>query len=891
VATDAVARGVQRHEGSRRGMERSLFRYIWHHTWRDQVLLLVVTAASLPLIYVNLELPKRIVNDALGGKLGFPVSVFGFEFGQLEYLMVLSFALLALITVNGGIKYWLNVYRGVVGERMVRRLRYQLYEAMLRFPLPHFKKTSSGEIIPMVTAETDPIGGFIGESIASPAFQLGLLVTYMTFIFMQNFWLGLAAVALYPPQAWLIPKLQRKINQQAKRRIQTTREFSDRIGDVIGGVTEVRANDTMRYELADASSRLGTIYGIRVDIYKRKFFVKFLNNFLAQVTPFFFYAIGGYFVIQGQLTVGALVAVIAAYKDIIDPWKELLKWYETKEDVRVKYEQILTQFEPPGMLPETLIGGAPESLPRLEGPLVASGVRYDEDGIERVAALDFTIAPGEQVAVVGPGDCAKDDVARLLARLAHPSAGRLTVGALSLPDVHVAVTGSRIAYASRNAHVFSGTLFHNLVYGLKHRQVRPTTYDGEAARAEETRRRDALASGNTTDDINASWIDVDVTGVDDPQAHGLEVLRVVAMDEELFAFGLASRGAVPADLEALALEARARLRDRVRSPDLAPLVELFDRDRYLENATIAENLLFGAPIDPAFAPDRLAANHEVRKLLDDLGLTAELEAAGIDVARLMIELFANEPADSPLFAEYSFISPEDLDDFRALLRRLDDKGRASLPARSHEMLLSLTLKLSVARHRVGIPDASMQERLVAARHEFARRFADRGVVEFVEPSRYSASASIRDNILYGRPVYERAHAQERLTDLVRDVAREVGMEGALIRRGLDYDVGASGARLSYAQKQRLAIARALIKNPDLLVLDEPTSGLDPVLERRVVANVLAWARGRTVVWALGHPALAKGFDRVLLLEHGRVAEDGPFERLAREGRVLPRLLA
>ena len=111
---------------------------------------------------------------------------------------------------------------------------------------------------------------------------------------------GLAAIALYPPQAWLIPKLQRKINQQAKRRIQTTREFSDRIGDVIGGATEVRANDTMRYELADASSRLGTIYGIRVDIYKRKFFVKFLNNFLAQVTPFFFYAIGGYFVIEAR---------------------------------------------------------------------------------------------------------------------------------------------------------------------------------------------------------------------------------------------------------------------------------------------------------------------------------------------------------------------------------------------------------------------------------------------------------------------------------------------------------------------------------------------------------------------------------------------------------------
>jgi putative ABC transport system ATP-binding protein len=207
------------------------------------------------------------------------------------------------------------------------------------------------------------------------------------------------------------------------------------------------------------------------------------------------------------------------------------------------------------------------------------------------------------------------------------------------------------------------------------------------------------------------------------------------------------------------------------------------------------------------------------------------------------------------------------------------------------MLLSLPLKLVAARHRLGIPDASMQQRLVAARHELARRFADRGVIEFTDPGRFSPALTVRDNILFGRPAYEQARAPERLTELVREVARDVGMEAALIRRGLDFDVGASGARLSYSQKQRLAIARALIKNPDLLVLDEPTSGLDPALERKVVASVLEWARGRTVIWALGHPALGKHFDRVLVLAQGRLAEDGPFDRLAQEGHVLPKLLA
>jgi ABC-type multidrug transport system fused ATPase/permease subunit len=129
--------------------------------------------------------PKRIVNNAIGGK-NIPQTFLGFEVTQISYLMALSLLLLTLITVNGGIKYWLNVYRGVVGERTMRRMRHELYEKVLRFPLPQFKTMSGGEIIPMIVAETEPIGSFIGDSINLPVFQGGLLLTYLVFIFNQN---------------------------------------------------------------------------------------------------------------------------------------------------------------------------------------------------------------------------------------------------------------------------------------------------------------------------------------------------------------------------------------------------------------------------------------------------------------------------------------------------------------------------------------------------------------------------------------------------------------------------------------------------------------------------------------------------------------------------------
>ena len=89
------------------------------------------------------------------------------------------------------------------------------------------------------------------------------------------------------------------------------------------------------------------------------------------------------------------------------------------------------------------------------------------------------------------------------------------------------------------------------------------------------------------------------------------------------------------------------------------------------------------------------------------------------------------------------------------------------------------------------------------------------------------------------------------------------MNAELVRLGLEFEVGNGGSRLSYSQRQRLAIARAIMKNPDILVFNEPTSGLDPATESRVLGAVLDWAKGRTVVWALGRADLARAFDRVL----------------------------
>jgi hypothetical protein len=233
-----------------------------------------------------------------------------------------------------------------------------------------------------------------------------------------------------------------------------------------------------------------------------------------------------------------------------------------------------------------------------------------------------------------------------------PSGGRLVIAGMAFSDVHQAIPGRRIAYATQNAHIFSGTLAHNLYYGLKHQPVKPATYDEAAAHAHEARLREALAAGNSPHDLNADWIDYESAGVasaDELAEAALAVLRLVEMEDEVMRFGLASTSDPKADPDfaAMALEARRRMKERVQAESLASYVELFDRDAYQSNISVAENLVFGTPRHPSLQPVNLPSNPEVVALLRDVGLLDDFYAAGATVARLMVELFADVARRQP----------------------------------------------------------------------------------------------------------------------------------------------------------------------------------------------------------------------------------------------------
>ncbi len=848
-------------------MDRSLFAFIWRYSRAQQIKALLLTVVSFPFLYLSLDLPKTIVNKAINGEAG-THTLLGVEMGQISYLWALCGAFLALVFINGGFKYAINVYKGVLAERMLRRLRYMLVQRVLRFPLARFRTVSQGEIVAMVTAETEPLGGFFGDAFALPAFQGGILLTILVFMFVQDPVLGVAAIALYPLQAWLIPKMQRRVNLMNKERVRTVRKLSERLGETVQGVSDIHANNTSRYELADYANRMGIIFGIRFKIYKLKFFIKFLNNFLAQLTPFFFYAIGGYLVIQGDLSFGALVAILAAYKDLSAPWKEMLNWYQQLENARIKYEQVTEQFDAPGMMDEALMWSGDQDGAPLDGRLEATNVVLQEDEGERqvdgvTLAFDLT----DHVALTGPGGGGKSDLARLLARQVLPSAGRISVGGRDLATLPESVTGRDIAYVDQESYLRAGTLRDALLYGLKHV---PVAGDMEL---DSTDRREAEASGNSVDPIAADW--VGERGEDGVALNDrlVAVLRLVGLEDDVFAMGL--RQTVSADsageLGGCLLEARDRMVARLQEEGVGDLVERFHPDRFNRNASVADNLLFGMAVHEDFFPDNLPCQPVMRAVLDETGLDETFLDIGRRTAVLMIDLFQDLPPGHEFFERYGFFDAEQLPEYQRILNA-SRNGTDALSSGDRERLRALPFRLVPARHRLGLIEDALEERILSARRLFAERMAatGNGGVAFFDEARLNPAQTVRENVLFGKVAADKAKAAERVDEMLAEVVDDLEMFSDIVALGLDSEIGIAGKRLGPAQRQQVVIARALLKQPRLMVVNEAIPALDSATATLVRDSVVSAQDGRGLVWVETRLETEAPFTQIFTMERGRL---------------------
>jgi ABC-type bacteriocin/lantibiotic exporter with double-glycine peptidase domain len=296
----------------------SLFAYVWRMSGRHQVWICLLAVAVAGLTAVPLELQRRIVDEVVKDR-------------QLDLLWLLAGGYLAVLLVQSAFKYFLHMYQSWLSESAVRYNRAHLTRLYERRDSDEAGQ-HSGEAVSVIGAEIDRLGGFVGEGLSQPVVNGGMLLAMGGYMLYVEPLVALISMGFIVPQIVLMPLLQGRINRLMERRVVLLRGFGDRL-------TELPGSD-QSFRDSDMPESLDLIYDNRLRTYLWKFGQKALMNLLSALAPLSVLLVGGLMVVEGETTIGVVVAFISGFERLSTPLRELIAYYRIAAQANVQHKMI-----------------------------------------------------------------------------------------------------------------------------------------------------------------------------------------------------------------------------------------------------------------------------------------------------------------------------------------------------------------------------------------------------------------------------------------------------------------------------------------------------------------------------------------------------------------------
>lgn len=828
--------------------KRPLFYWILSRYRGVQLLLLLVIVTSLFFRVFPLEMQKRIINIAISLR-------------DVDLLFLYCGLYIGAVTVAGLLKYLINMMQTWIGQKILVEMRHELYSHILRLPIQFFRKTQAGTVVSAMTAELNSIGFFLGGALAIPVTSVLTFVTFLGFMIYLNPALGIMTVLIYPLEFILIPYLQSRYNRLNKERVSTTRAMANVVNEAVHGIHEVHGHGSFALENQKLDHFIDNLFRLLNKLFLVKYGIKFSNNLFQSLGPFLLFLVGGYFAIKGEFTIGALLAFLSAYEKVYDPWKEMIEYYQSYQDAKVRYSQIMETFDTP--LTNRLAPPEGKAVLSLKGAIEARSVGYTlEHSIRLLEEVSFQLTPGQHLALVGFSGSGKSTLSYLIAQLYGYSEGTITIDANEVEEMTKLDISSNISFVAQNPVLFTGTVRENLIYPCK-----------------------ALEAASGKD-----------SSYELPDKHAIiEMIKIVGLEDDVIGWGL--RSILPRDKIYRYLDRFLRMRKIIQTDlkeEFTRAVEFYDGARFLFYSSIGVNIIFG---DYKNKNDSrlLVENKLFSSFLKNHGLEEELIELGRKLAKATIDLLGDIEVDDFLF-KGSPMKPEDLSLFKSLLADGEGKHRHN-EQEVRTCFLSLALDFIPGRHKILSTTPEFNEKILTARRHFlqeilatdiatctliAEPIADEKQAADFTPycaNSYLNNHPVVDNILFGT-VFDKELLANQLSRLAMDQFARHGLLADIMEIGLDFHAGSKGDRLSGGQRQKIALARAFLKKSPILILDEATASLDNHSQARIQRYIEHSLKGNTTVIAVIHRLdMVSDYDKIILLKAGKVIETGNYESL------------
>ncbi|MBO9998173.1 MAG: ABC transporter ATP-binding protein [Cyanobacteria bacterium SID2] len=354
----------------------------------------------------------------------------------------------------------------IVGQRMTMQIRNDLFDRVTSLSSSFFDRTPVGRLITRLTSDVDALGDVFSTGAIGIVSDLASIVVIVFVMFGVQWQLALMLVAMLVPVSGVVIYFQQQFRKANYRAREELSRLNSSLQENIVGISIVQLFRRERYN-CEVFRNINQSY---IDAVDRTIFhdsaVSATLEWISLVAIAGVLWLGGYQVLGGEMSFGLLASFILFAQRLFDPLRQFAEKFTSLQSGFTAVERIRDLLDEPIEIRDPETQDVPSIQAGSSGEIrfenVCFGYKPDEYVLKN---LDFTIRPGEKVALVGPTGAGKSSIIRLLCRLYEPQQGRILIDGIDIRELRQSELRQHIGVILQDGFVFAGNVKSNITLG------------------------------------------------------------------------------------------------------------------------------------------------------------------------------------------------------------------------------------------------------------------------------------------------------------------------------------------------------------------------------------------------------------------------------------------
>jgi subfamily B ATP-binding cassette protein MsbA len=383
---------------------------------------------------------------------------------DVTMLRIIPLALLGAYLLKGAGRFGQSYLMASVGERVIARIRRELYAHIQSMPLAFFASLHSAELMTRVVTDVNRLARLSSTVLVMAVRHVGTIAALLTVMFLREWVLALIAIAVFPVVGVAVRTIGRKLYKINRRTQQKIAELNVVLQESFTGTKIVKAFGREGLEQERFNSVNDRLLGLALKDRRIDEMAEPLMEVLGAVAIMGALWYGGYQVISGALTPGEFFSFTAAVILLYGPVRQLSRMVNTVQQSIASVERVFEILDTP---PAIVDASGAHSLAGFGGSIVfeTAGFRYPETEDWALQDVSLTVRKGELVAFVGMSGAGKTTLMELLPRFHDVTTGRITLDGHDLRDVTVSSLRALIGIVTQDTFLFHDSVEYNIAYG------------------------------------------------------------------------------------------------------------------------------------------------------------------------------------------------------------------------------------------------------------------------------------------------------------------------------------------------------------------------------------------------------------------------------------------